>query len=1087
MGDEGLPRLTLREEASLAAQPFVGRARPLRELEAAAAQAARGQGALVLVAGEPGIGKTRLVEELASRLAGRDAGVLWAACWEGPGAPAFWPWLQLVRSYAAAREPNLLRVEVGPGGGVIARLVPEIAERLPDLPALAETGPEEGRFQLYDGLGAFLRRAGQARPLLLVLDDLHWADEPSLQVLRFLAADLHQSRLLVVGTYRDVEIDDRHPLMQLVGQLSSSVHSIHLGGLRQHEVGALVAQLADGPPPDERLVRAVHERTGGNPLFVREVLRLLDSTHDGGAAVPDSVREVVQRRLRRLSAPCRELLAAASVVGAEFTVAWLSPALRQPARELRAAIDEAVEARLLETAGDVRYRFSHALVREVLYSSLPPHRRRDLHHQVAAVIELHHEGREAELARHYHEAGEEADLTRALDYAERAALRSYRLHAHEDAVGHLRRALALLELVDPDNPWRRCELLLELGEALKATGETRVARGSYEQAGVLARQIGAPDLLARAALGLGTDLAAGSGDEVEIGLLEEALRALGAGDPLLRARLLARLAGAVLFSAGADRAPDLADEAAGIARELGDPATLAEVLYARHQALWAIDPPEDRLRMTGEIMDLAESVGDSGLALGARALRIADLLELGMLGQLRSELDTYERLVGDLRQLTRAWHGPLQRAHLAALAGAFEEAELLGAEVLALGRRVEHRGIDVFHSTVIITLGYLRGRFAELEPALRQAVRAIPSLHSYRAGLALALCEAGRHEEARAELQRLAGGDFHDIPRNVIRVQTLCVLALVCQHLGDRKRAALLREQLLPNATYNVLLSRLGGTMGSTRHYLGVLALTMERWDEAVSHLEAAVESHARQGFGPLLANSRLLLARALLARQRPEDGSRARGELDLARAAADALGIRLVLSERIAQAVQRADASLRREGELWTLTHGGRDSRMRDTVGMGVLVRLLAEPGREFHALDLGSARGRAATPSQDAGPVLDERARAQYRERLREIGEEMEEAEAWGDPERLARARLEADLLTEQLAAAVGLGGRDRRAASDAERARVNVTKALRAAVQRIAAQDAELGAHLHVSLRTGTYCAYVPDPASPIRWIV
>jgi tetratricopeptide (TPR) repeat protein len=1071
-----------------AAQPFVGRQGQFRELTSAAARAASGRGGLLLLTGEAGIGKTRLSTEVAARCERDGMGVLWAACWEGEGAPAFWPWIQVVRTHVRRREPDALRHELGVGAGEIARLVPEVLERFPDLPVPPDEGAQ-ARFRVYDGVSGFLHRLAAARPHLVVLDDLQWADEPSLQLLRFLATDLRDSGLLVLGTFRDLEVGSGHPLPRLLGEIPGGAHLVRLDGLSHDEVGDLIASLG-GEPPDAELVASVHGRTAGNPFFVREVLRLLQKGPERAGDVPSGVRAVVGRRLRQLSRACHEVLEAAAIIGPEFSLAVLADVADLPPARLLALLEEALGARLIEemdTAGG--HRFSHALVREVLASQVAPDVRRQLHRRIGTALARLHggmgDGLEGELARHFRAAGGAADLARALDFEERAAARSSRMHAHGDAAAHLRRALELVGLVDHANRTRRCALLLALGEAQRAAGEIAASRRTLERAAEAARELEEPSLLARAALGLGTEFAAGGTDDLEVSLLEEALR--GAADPALRALLLARLARALLFSPLYGRRAELAEEATRIARRLDDPAILASVLYDRHQALSGLDPPEERLRMTDEIVELSERAGDLTLALEARALRIGDLFELGRTDRVQTELDVYARLLHERNMVAFQWHVPLQRAHLAAQAGRFEEAEELSAQMLALGGRVQHQGIEVFHSTVRSTIPFLQGRLGELVDVIREGARAHPGLLPYRAGLTLALSEAGREEEARAEFELVAAAGFRDIPRDILWQPSLALLAVTCCYLGDARRAELLYERMLPHRPGNVLLSRIGGTMGATEHYLGMLAATMGRWADAVAHLQAAVEAHARQGFPPLLANSRFQLAGALTGRRGPGDGERAAAEMQAARRMAGALGIRLILEERAGARPPAGAASLRQEGELWTLSYEGRQTHLRDAVGIGLLARLLREPNREFHVLDLSTPRGRTPHPVADAGPVLDERAKTQYRQRLRDLAEEIEEAEAWGDVERATRARREVDLLTEQLVRAVGLGGRDRKTGSDAERARANVTKALRTAIKRIGEQEADLGAHLAVGVRTGTFCAYSPDPASAITWTV
>jgi AAA ATPase domain len=1073
-----------------ARRPLVGRRQALSDLHAALGQAVAGDGCLFLVGGEPGIGKTRLAQHLSADVAGTGVRALWGTCWDGEGAPPFWPWLQVLRGYGAARDPAGLRAELGPEAGEIARLVPELTGGTTAEPAANASA--ESRFRLFDSVAAFLRRASGGQPLLVVLDDLHWADEPSLQLLRFLAGDLRGSRLLLVGTYRDLEVGPGHPLSRLTGGLTGAVHQLQLEGLTPAEVGELVSLLTGSPLADDRAA-AVHRLTNGNPFFVRELVRLPATAPSADSRMPEGVRQVVRRRLAAQSPPCRDLLAAAAVLGPEFDPALVSATVGMPPPRVAVLLDQAKAARLVETAaGGGPYRFVHALVREVLYSDLPAARRRRLHHQAGTALEQRHrrhlEGREAELAVHFRQAGGRLDLARALDLSEAAADRSLRLLAHEDAATHLQRALELLELVDDADDDRRCRLLLALARARMAAGEIAAAREASSRAAAVAREIGAPDLLAQAALGFQAEFTAESVDDAEVHLLEEALQGLHGQRPELRARLLARLARALLFGPQMERRRALADEAEALARRLGDPATLSAVLYERHQAVWGLpsDEPRGRLRLAQEAIGLAEGIGDHTSALHCRALLLGDLLELGEMERLRTEMADYAAAVERLRQRQLAWQPLMQRATLAMLEARFDEAEALAGEGLALGRRVQHVGIDNFYSAIWSINRMLQGRHGETLETMRRAVRAFPAFPVYRAPLALALIESGRPEEGRAEFERLAAGEFHDLPRDFVWVMFLALLSMVCVRLGDRPRARLLYDLLLPSAETNVRVTRIGiGCAGSAHHYLGLLCATLGRWDEAVRRFDAAGALHRRMASPVLLVTSQHELGRALLARDGAGDAERGRAELAAARRLAAAIGVRLGADEPAPPEASRVE--LRREGDSWAVVRAGRSFRLRDSVGLRHLARLLAEPGRERHALDLAGPGGSIPRDTGAGSGLLDDRARSEYRERLRELAGEIEEAESWGDPERAASARREVDLLTEQLAAAVGLGGRDRGGASSAERARVTVTKAIRAAQHRIAREDADLGAHLAVSLRTGTFCVYRPDPGSPITWTV
>src|SRR6266487_2566277 len=426
---------------SAVATPFVGREAELAALSADLDAAAVGRGGVVLLAGEPGIGKTRLAEELAAQATARGALVLWGRCWEGEGAPAFWPWVQVVRAYVQAGDPAALRHDLGAGAADIAQVVPAVRDLLPDLPAPLPAEPEAARFRLFDSLAGFLRAAAERRPLLLILDDLHWADAPSLALLRFAGRELEDAGLLVVGIYRHGELGAQHPLLATLADLTRGQRRrrLLLGGLDQREVASFVALVA-GVQPSPGLAAAVHEQTDGNPFFVTEVVRLLASQGRLGpgqpgaplaAGLPEGVKAVIAERLGRLSEGCRRVLEVAAVIGRDFGLRVLQPVCGLDGERLLGLLEEAEAARVVGavSGGLGRWRFAHALVREVVYEDLPAARRVGLHGRVGEALEALCAAdpgpRLAELAHHFVAAapgGQVARAVRAATLAGRRAL-----------------------------------------------------------------------------------------------------------------------------------------------------------------------------------------------------------------------------------------------------------------------------------------------------------------------------------------------------------------------------------------------------------------------------------------------------------------------------------------------------------------------------------------------------------------------------------------------------------------------------------------------------------------------------------------
>jgi DNA-binding SARP family transcriptional activator len=461
---------------------FVGRELELEQLRRGLDSALSGHGRVFLLAGEPGIGKSRLADELTARARTRGMHVLVGRCWEGGGAPVYWPWVQSLRAYVRETDAAVVRRELGPGACDLAQLLPELRELDPALPDPPALDPEAGRFRLFEAVTAVLKRAAERRPLVLVLDDLHAADDPSLLLLQFLAREIGDSRLLVLGAYRDVDPTIREPLSSALAELVREpvTRTLLLGGLGEADVARFI-ELTTSRLAPAAVVEALHAETEGNPLFVGEIVRLLAA--EGGLeepaprlAVPQTLREVIARRLRRLSPPCEELLRVASVLGREFDLDVLADAGGLDRSSLLEILDEAVAAQLVtDVPGSrLRLRFGHGLFREVLYDELAVSRRRKLHRAVGEALERVSSGtvdtRLGELAHHFAGAVPLVNPGKAVDYAERAGDRAVRLLAPEEAVRLYETALSLVE--DRERP----RLLLRTARSMWMAGATGVER-----------------------------------------------------------------------------------------------------------------------------------------------------------------------------------------------------------------------------------------------------------------------------------------------------------------------------------------------------------------------------------------------------------------------------------------------------------------------------------------------------------------------------------------------------------------------------------------------------------------------------------
>ena len=463
--NEGTPHLTNNESQSNRPTPggiFVGRQREMAELTAALDDAITGQGRIVMLAGEPGIGKTRTARELSAHAERRGAQVFWGWCYEDGGAPAYWPWLQPIRAYVRQVEPEKLRSEMGAGAASIAEVLHDVSGKLPGLPKPPVLEPEQARFRLFDSITNFFKTAAQSRPLMIILDDLQWSDRSSLQLLEFLAKEITSSRLLLAGTYRDVEVSGRHPLSQTLGALmrESSLggfQRMQLGGLTQQEVGEFV-EASTGVAISQEAKELLHGRTEGNPLFVGEVtqqIRAEDLTTAGTWAntIPEGIRDAISRRLDRLSEQCNEVLTTASVIGRDFDFRLLNILSAEiPEDRLLQAVDEAVSFHLIEDApGQMdRYQFSHALIQQTLSEAVTTSRRVRLHARIAEGLEALYgvdaEAHAAELAHHFAQAQTSTGPGKLVNYSLLAGEHALAAYAYEDAIAHFERGLVARDI-----------------------------------------------------------------------------------------------------------------------------------------------------------------------------------------------------------------------------------------------------------------------------------------------------------------------------------------------------------------------------------------------------------------------------------------------------------------------------------------------------------------------------------------------------------------------------------------------------------------------------------------------------------------
>lgn len=1098
-----------RAKAGARGTAFVGRNSELAFLIGAMDDARAGRSTTCLILGEPGAGKTRLMDQAARLAAERGFLILRGAAGEDDGAPGHWPWIQILRGLPGAdRSATSLAALLTPGEANAAPLT-----------IFASSDAAELRFQLFDGLSNHLGQASARTPLFIALDDLHDADPASLPLFRFLASDVRPAHWVLVATWRDPEPQLRSAAhADFLGKVARHAQTVRLGGLAEAEVEDLARDLAGARVP-AGLGAALHRATAGNPLYVAELMRgalgegprgleALAAGHFTAARLGLAIAE----RLRPLGPAARRVLQIAAVIGREFSLARLqhvatSPSERLTVETLLGAMSELEAALLVRRLRDshARYAFHHPLAREQVYDEIAAGDRCELHARVAdalvAAAALGEGVPAGEIAHHLLCALPKGDPTRAIAACRDAGRRAATVFAYDEAAGHYASALRVARESIPGNDDLQLDILLPLGEAQIRAGERVQAMQSYAAAAIVARRIDRWTALADAALGAGDrglGLTIGQADPDLLALLEEALRSAPEGEGARRARLRARLA-AELSGAPEDRgAMGLVLAAEREARTLGDPATLAYVLSYRCFVPWRRYDPAPRAGIAAEIIQLGQTLRDREWEGQGRNWLLAELIVAGDRRRFQSGLEAFRDFVTHFPRPRYQWIalsvgalGELWRGH-------WQRAEELAFEGLALGQRIGDEQIPAAAWLQSFVARRQRGLRDEDEAGLRLAAAHAPHSPVPRALLAVCLADLGRDEEARAEFESLAVDDFADLERDH-RIGIVPYLAEVCARVGDPRRAAILTRLLRPLTGRNTSIGNIVA-FGAAEHYLALLATVRGDDAEAAALFERALERNAAMEGDAWRARTCLEQGRFLLRR---DERARAAEILDEAADVALRLGMERVRADalearsrlRPTPASEIARTHFFREGEVWSV--GSPPRLIKDSVGMRHLARLLRQPGVAFLAVELaaeasgasraGSIEGLSLRRAQDEDPgriAIDARAVREYRERLSAARRELEEAESFHDLGRSAQLRTEIEQLAGELTQVAGFG-RGRLAAGATDRPRAAVTRAVRAAIARVAKVDPDLGRYLDSTIRTGTCCVYVRDPRFAVVW--
>ena len=916
--------------ARLAMRPavgVVGRASDLQSLTNAAKRVSEGEGReVLLISGEAGLGKTTLAAEAARTAFDNGACVLFGHCEEDLATP-YQLFGEALGHYVTHARQDQLVVHIETHGSELSRLVPALASRIPDLPPSKATDTETERFLLFAAIVDLLARVSEHQPLVLVLDDLQWADKGSLLLLRHLTAADQAMRVLVLGTYRDSELSHSHPLTDTLAALRrhSGVSRIELAGLNDNDVVAYL-EAAAGQTLDDAgvgLAHAVYRETDGNPYFVSEVLRHLAETRTiyqdatgrwtseitlEQVALPDSVREVIGARVGRLGKNAERVLSVAAVIGRDFDLELLARATKTTEDDLLDILEAASAVALVREPDDAsgRYNFAHALIQHTLSEDLGPNRRARVHRQVAEALEDlcgdHPGARIGELARHWTAATQPIDLIRAIGYSHQAGDAALASLAPADALHYYAQALDLYARTIDSDLGLGIDLGIGLGTAQRQTGDPAF-RETLLEAARRAVDIGDTERLVAAALAnnRGWVSSAGTIDTDRVEMLELALDRLS-GDSHDRALVLATLCSELVFSTASERRQALAREALSIARAHGDEAIILRVLNI------AFNPIEmsEALTWSADALSRAQRLGDPVqlfLAADRRsvaACRAGDMREVDRCLELMGS--TAERLV----QPSLNWVLAFVRAMRAQVAGDPDEAERLALEALRIGTEIGEPDATIIFGAQLAIVSLQRGIMGDLAPFIEEAAAENPGLPGFVAALAVAHSEGGRTDEARDLLDELAAVDF-DVPEDVTWLTTMVSYSDAAIQCGDPRYAAPLFDRLAPWG--DLWSTTMGPTVeGPVSLFLGGLASVLRRYDQADAYFAQSAASSERADAKYFGARTNLLWGKMLADRRGTGDIEKAQDLLTKAHLSGAANGYGTV-ARRAETALQLLDA----------------------------------------------------------------------------------------------------------------------------------------------------------------------------------
>ncbi len=1039
--------------AQPAGSVVVGRTEPRRQLDHAALASAKGLRSAVLVSGEAGIGKTSLIKAALSSGAADSALVGWGTCWHGEGAPGFWPWMQAFDDLSRLVGLDASLEAAGQDATTLSVLIRDLGQG-----SEPTDDPDRRRLLLLDAAVRWLESLATHRHVVIVLDDLQWADDSTLDLLDYVVAAPSSVRLLVVGAYRHDELDQARQAR--LSTLTSHTEHLHLTGLSVEHVEELLGTIC-GPETAQAIAPELHRRTGGHPLFVSELAKSPEL--GAGGQLPNAVTAAVARRVDTLPSESRLILRSASVLGNQLLPDVLGAVVGQSPAEVVDRLHAAVEAGLIRIGPGGDFWFTHDLFRETLYSRLTGAERAQLHAQVGAALEARADRGAAvapgDLARHFTRAMAVADPGRAIHWAREASVEERRRAAFTEAAAHLLRVrVAANDAGHRIEPALLVRLLIEEADHRARSGDPDQARRLLAEATKVAPGPVHEADVALAVQRLGAKFTSPR-NEI-IAQLESALESVAGVDLMREAQVTAALARELQHSVSEDRrrARPLSEQALTLGRESGDEETLVACLLARHDALWEPGTGPERARLGREIAAVGARLGETDRLAEGLILEANGLLESGS-PSFRPVLDRWFGLLEARNEPRDRYLTLTRRAALALLDGAAEQAEALMHEAAELGEKIHEPDTGNVLMSQRVALARARNDPDELTALAGDAVRwwtGAPVLaHAVAAG---AHAAAGDLDAAAREVAMLAGAGGWRSEGSYLRSVLVADLAAAATALHDAELSALLLDDIGSLTDSCGVNGAVVAFAGPFAHAAGILAAELGDWEYAIDLLHQSIATARRLGAEVWVRQGEVALGRVELGRAQASQPDRSPTD---------------------------TPAVLTRTGNTWTVSWGGEAGSLRHLKGLTDVAVLVRNRGRDVSALQLV---GGASVHSTSGDEMIDLETLKVYRRRLEELDQEIEQA-ADHSVARVESLEAERDQVLAEVSRTTGLGGRLRTSAnSPAERARKAVSGRIRDALRQLEAVAPLLAAHLDRSIQTGSQCSYRPVvDDGPIQWVV